>query len=74
MATTLHFRLQLSRDEAMRYYQGKATKVVVRAENGQRVQFPAENIRPFIDQNGVDGVFSISFDDDNKMIGLKRIG
>ena len=74
MATTLRFRLRLSRDEAMRYYQGSATSVVVRAENGQRLQFPAEHIRRFIDQHGVNGVFIISFDNDNKLIGLKRIG
>jgi len=74
VATTLRFRLNISREESLRYYQGTATSVVVRAENGQRLQFPAEHIRQFIDQKGVQGIFSISFDNDNKLVGLKRIG
>ena len=73
MATELHFRLNLTQEQALRYYQGSARAVVVRAENGQRVQFPAEHIRPFIDQDGVQGYFSIQFDDDQKLIGLKRL-
>jgi hypothetical protein len=74
MATTLRFSLHISRDEVLRYYQGSASSVIVRAENGQRLQFPAEHIRPFIDQHGVQGLFSISFDNDNKLIGIKRLG
>jgi uncharacterized protein DUF2835 len=73
MATTLRFSLHISQEEVLRYYQGSANSVVVRAENGQRLQFPAEHIRPFIDQNGVQGTFSISYDNDNKLIGIKRL-
>jgi len=73
MATTLRFSLHISREEALRYYQGSANSVVVGAENGQRLQFPAEHIRPFIDQHGVQGTFSISYDNDNKLIGIKRL-
>lgn len=74
MATTLRFSLDISREEALRYYQGSAISVVVSAENGQRLQFPAEHIRPFIDQKGVQGIFSISFDNDNKLTEIKRLG
>jgi len=73
MAKTLRFRLNITRDEILRYYHGTAKNVIVRAENGQRLQFPAENIRQFIDHLGVNGVFAISFNDDNKLIGLQRI-
>ena len=73
MAIELHFRLNLPPDEALRYYQGHARFVVVTAENGQRIQFPAEHIRPFINQSGVQGYFSSQFDESNKLLGLKRI-
>ncbi|MDH5358226.1 MAG: DUF2835 domain-containing protein [Gammaproteobacteria bacterium] len=73
MATELRFRLKLTQEQALRYYQGSARAVVVRAENGQRVQFPAEHIRQFIDQDGVQGYFSIQFDDNQKLIGIKRL-
>jgi uncharacterized protein DUF2835 len=73
MATTLRFSLHISREEVLRYYQGSASSVIVSAENGQRLQFPAEHIRPFIEQDGVQGTFSISYDNDNKLIGIKRL-
>jgi hypothetical protein len=73
MATELRFSLDLPADQALRYYQGSARYVVVRAENGQRLQFPAEHIRPFIGQDGVTGRFSIQFDDNNKLLAIKRL-
>jgi hypothetical protein len=73
MATTLRFRLKVSRSEALRYYKGEARFVNVRASNGQRLQFPAEHIRPFITESGVDGLFTISFDDNHKMIGVQQL-
>jgi uncharacterized protein DUF2835 len=73
MTIELHFRLNLPPDEALRYYQGKARFIIVTAENGQRIQFPADHIRPFINQSGVQGYFSIQFDDNNKLLKLRRI-
>jgi glucose-6-phosphate isomerase len=73
MASELHFYLNISREQALRYYQGAAKAVVVTTTTGQKLQFPAEHIRAFIDQNGISGRFSIQFDNNNKLIGLKRI-
>ena len=73
MASELRFYLEISPEEALRYYQGQAKVVVVTATTGQKLQFPAEHIRPYINQSGVSGFFSIQFDDDNKLIGLKRL-
>lgn len=73
MAKTVRFRLNISRDEALRYYHGTARNVIVHAENGQRLQFPAEHIRQFIDHLGVNGVFKIEFDANNKLLDLQRI-
>lgn len=73
MATELQFYLDIDREQALRYYQGTARVVIVTTTNGQQLQFPAEHIRSFVDQNGIQGHFSIQFDQDNKMIGLKRL-
>ena len=73
MATELRFTMNLPRDQAERYYQGTASYVIVQADNGQKVQFPAAEIRPFIDASGVRGYFSISFDDNHKLIGIKKL-
>jgi len=69
----LYFSLNVSREQALRYYQGTAHTVIVTASNGQKLQFPATHIRPFISQNGIQGRFSIQFDSDHKLLGLKRI-
>lgn len=71
--TELRFRLNLPREEALRYYQGQASTVIVRAHTGQTISFPAQHIRPFIDARGVNGVFCIRFDSNNKLQSLERI-
>jgi hypothetical protein len=73
MMMELQFSLNISREQALRYYQGSARTVIVTAVTGQKLQFPAEHIRSFIDQNGIQGEFRIQFDKDNKLIGLNRI-
>jgi len=73
MLTELQFYLNISREQALRYYQGTARAIVVTASNGKKLQFPAEHIRSFIDINGIEGYFSIKFDDNNKLIGLNRV-
>lgn len=74
MATELKFCLDISREQALRYYRGEARVVVATATTGQKVQFPAEQIRAFVGQDGIKGRFSIRFDDHHKLIDLKRIG
>lgn len=73
MAKELHFWLSVTREQALRYYEGNARVVSVVAKNGQRIQFPAENIRPFINENGVEGHFSIQYDNNHKLIEIKQI-
>ncbi len=73
MTTELKFRLDISRKQALRYYQGKARVVVVTTTIGQKLQFPAEQIRAFVSEDGIQGEFSIRFDNNNKLIGLKRV-
>ncbi|MDC9725979.1 MAG: DUF2835 family protein [Gammaproteobacteria bacterium] len=73
MATELQFYLNISREQALRYYQGTAKVVVVTTTSGQKLQFPAEHIRSFIAQDGIEGWFSIQFDDENKLIALKKV-
>lgn len=73
MAKQLRFYLNIGREQALRYYQGTARVVVATTTDGKKLQFPAEHIRPFIEQTGISGLFSIEFDHNNKLIGLKRI-
>lgn len=69
----VRFRLNISPQEALKYYRGQATTVIVQAENGQTIQFPALHIRPFIGADGVKGRFKIEFDQNHKFKSIQRI-
>ncbi len=73
MTTELRFRLNINREQALRYYQGAARVVVVTTTAGQKLQFPAEEIRALVDRDGIQGEFTIQFDENNKLIGLRRV-
>ncbi len=69
----LDFELNISRENALRYYQGRVKSVIVRANNGQRIQFPVQYIRPYINHMGIRGRFCIRFDDQHKFLDLRQI-
>ncbi len=70
---TVRFWLFISPDELLRYYRGQARTVTVTAEDGQRVQFPASALRPFVTKDGISGRFSLRFDHNNRLAGLVRL-
>lgn len=73
MGKRLTFRLNVDREEAMRYYRGEASAIVARTDSSKTLQFPALHIRRFITQKGIHGRFRIHFDANNKLLNLERI-
>jgi len=69
----VRFSLDISADVYQSYYQGAARAVVVRAFDGRNIQFPASVLQQFVTHNGVQGVFEITFDDDNKFVNIRRM-
>ena len=47
--------LEISAPAMLRYYSGDASDVVAHARGGERVRFPAEILRPFVDHAGGQG-------------------
>lgn len=70
---TLTFRLAIDGDDYLRYYQGQARQVAVITEDGNRLQFPAEHLRPHVMHDGVHGRFELEFDEDNRFVALRKI-
>ena len=70
----MRFSLRLSAEEYQRYYQGSAKAVIVTAEDGRTLRFPANALQKFITHAGISGHFEILFDENNKMSGINRIG
>ena len=69
----IRFSLNISSQRYLSYYQGVARKVVVNAQDGRRIQFPAEHLRPFVTHDGIHGEFALQFDEHNRFQGLKRV-
>lgn len=69
----VYFRLNISTDAYLRYYQGTAAFAVVRAEDGRRIRLPAANLRRFITREGILGRFRLRYDSNQKIISLERV-
>jgi len=67
------FSLSISSESYLKYYKGVAHAVVVRAEDGRKIQFPAEALRPFIKPDGIRGRFRLIFDHNHKFQKLEQL-
>lgn len=66
-------RLQISANEFQRLYEGSAKDVTARCQEGRRVRFPANILRPFITHQGISGTFHIHFGEDNRFKAIEKI-
>ena len=70
---SIRFRLAISAEEYLAYYRGSAQVVVARSDDNKIVRFPASAIREFVTHDGVFGSFEITYDENNKLIGIQPI-
>ncbi len=73
MAQYIRFSLSISPEAFLRHYQGVASVVFVQADDGRRIQIPANSFRPFIGQQGIEGRFELEVDQNNKLVNLKKL-
>ena len=73
MSQRVRFDLNIPAEQILAYYQGIAKKVSVQAHDGRRIEFPAERLRPFLNHNGIQGVFELEFDERHRFVALHRI-
>ena len=72
-ASSVRFRLAISAEDYLAYYQGSAQVVVARSEDNKTIRFPASAIRKFVTYDGIFGDFEITFDENNKLIDIQSI-
>jgi hypothetical protein len=72
-SNSIRFRLAISAEEYLAYYQGNAQEVIVRSDDNKIVRFPASAIRKFVTHDGIFGSFEITFDENNKLIAIQPI-
>ena len=68
------FRLAIPAEKYLAYYEGTVRQVVVTLANGQILQFPADNLRPFVTREGIQGEFVLRVDARNKLQAIERVG
>lgn len=73
MVKRFEFSLALSSEQYLAYYQGAATKVVVRCTDGQSIQFPARLLTRFVTNQGIQGHFVLTCSDDMTGSSLSRV-
>ena len=73
MPSLIRFSLNLSAQRYLRFYQGNAKSVSVLADDGRRLEFPANALRPFVTRQGIQGHFEIQIDEDNRLQQIRRI-
>ena len=72
-SSSIRFRLAISAEEYLAYYQGSAQIVVARSDDNKTIRFPASAIRKFVTHDGIFGCFEITFDENNKLIAIQAI-
>ena len=70
---SMRFHLTIGADDYLAYYAGQARSISVTAEDGRRIEFPAEHLRPFVSHGGIRGYFEIEFDQDYRFQRLRQI-
>jgi hypothetical protein len=66
------FQIHISAEQFLEYYRGSAKNVRLKMTDGKVVQFPANILQPFVQRDGVHGGFVLRFDDNHKLIDIKR--
>lgn len=67
-----YFTLSISHQNYLRYYQGSAARVVVKAHDGRTVSLPAVKFRRFVLHDGIHGSFCLTVDDQQRFQSLER--
>lgn len=73
MISSIKFHVALPANEFLSYYRGSAHSVMVRAEDGRRIQLPAAKLRPFLLSDGINGEFELTLDENNKLLNIRRL-
>ncbi|MBZ4193529.1 MAG: DUF2835 domain-containing protein [Candidatus Contendobacter sp.] len=68
------FIIRLPADQALAYYQGVVDTVQAVDLDGRRIRFPARLLRVHITHLGIEGLFALRVDDQNRAIDLRRLG
>lgn len=67
------FELSIAPERFVAYYSGEIRRVQVTSVRGEIIRFPARALRPFLRHTGIEGLFEIAVDDENRLVSLQRL-
>ncbi len=73
MSKKTRFSLAISPEQYLAYYQRTVNNVSVMASDGRRIQFPANLLQKFVTHDGIQGIFEIEFDDQHKLLEIRKL-
>ncbi len=71
--STFYVELDITASEFRHYYSQNINRVITVCHTGQKIQFPANILQPFVSHSGVQGKFKIVIDEKEKFKSINRI-
>ena len=65
--------VRLSKAQVEAFYAGAAQQVSARSMEGKRVQFSIHLLRPYVGLEGIDGIFELVTDAQNKLVSIRAL-
>lgn len=65
--------MNLPGEKVLLMYKAQKNRVIVTADNGQKISIPWARLQPFVTGNGVCGRFQMTFDDSGKCLSLTTL-
>jgi len=73
MENIFYIQLDITTAEFQHYYAKNINSVIATSHNGQRVQFPANVLQPFVTHSGIQGNFKLIIDKNSKFKSIKQL-
>ncbi|MBQ0724240.1 MAG: DUF2835 domain-containing protein [Cycloclasticus sp.] len=70
---SLVFKLAIPAEKYLSVYKGHAKTISTIANDGRRVEFSAEKVRPFLTHDGVYGTFEMHISAEKKFLSIKKL-
>ena len=68
------FSVNISADRLLAMYRGDARYLVVRSSEGLTLRLPLSNFRPYVSDEGLQGLFQVVVDERNRIRSLQKLG
>ncbi len=65
--------LDISGGQYLEWYKGIVRNIIAKSREGLTVQFPAGVLQQFVTSDGVQGVFRLTYDEDNKFVSIEKL-